>query len=197
LNDSNLHYCLRLTKRLEMSKLIEFSTERLHLRQWCSADREPFAQLNADPRVMEFFPNLLDRAASDALADRIETEIGDRGWGVWATEIKATHEFIGFVGLNIPSPDLPFSPCVEIGWRLAFPYWGNGYASEAAKGALRIGFEVLNLDEIVSFTAIQNMRSRRVMERLNMHQIPETFLHPALPVGHPLSEHCLYKLKLS
>jgi RimJ/RimL family protein N-acetyltransferase len=180
-----------------MSKLIELNTERLHLRQWCSADREPFAQLNADPRVMEFFPNLLDRAASDALAARIETEIDDRGWGLWATEIEATHEFIGFVGLNIPSPDLPFSPCVEIGWRLGFPYWGHGYASEAAKGSLRIGFEVLNLDEIVSFTAIHNLRSRRVMERLNMREMPETFLHPSLPIGHPLSKHCLYKLSLS
>ena len=177
-----------------MSTLITFSTERLHLRQWCEADREPFAQLNADPRVMEFFPNLLDRFASDALADRIEAKIHDRGWGWWAAELRATQAFIGFVGLNIPAIELPFSPCVEVGWRLAFPYWGKGYASEAAKEALRIGFERLHFDEIVSFTAIHNRRSRAVMERLHMRAMPETFLHPSIPTGHPLSEHCLYKL---
>jgi RimJ/RimL family protein N-acetyltransferase len=177
-----------------MLKPIEFSTERLHLRQWRKSDHEPFAQLNADPRVMEFFPHLLDRATSDTLADRIEAKICDRGWGFWATEIRETQEFIGFVGLNVPAPELPCSPCVEVGWRLAFPYWGKGYATEAATGALRIGFEVLNLDEIVSFTAIANHRSRAVMERLGMRELPETFLHPSLPIDHPLAEHCLYKL---
>lgn len=177
-----------------MPKLIEFSTERLHLRQWRASDREAFAQLNSDPRVMEFFPNLLDRAASDALADRIQAKISDRGWGLWAASIIATQEFIGFVGLNIPAVELPFSPCVEVGWRLAFPYWGKGYAKEAAKEALHIGFEILNFEEIVSFTAIHNRRSRNVMERLKMREMPETFLHPNLPPDHPLSEHCLYKL---
>lgn len=180
-----------------MLQPIEFNTERLRLRQWCARDREPFAQLNADPRVMECFPNLLDRATSDALADRIEANLRDRGWGLWAVEIQATEEFIGFVGLNIPAVELPFSPCVEVGWRLGFQYWGKGYATEAAKGALRIGFEVLKLDEIVSFTAIHNQRSRAVMERLNMREMPETFLHPSLPIDHPLAEHCLYKLSQS
>ncbi len=180
-----------------MVALIEFSTERLNLRQWRSSDREPFAQLNADPRVMEYFPKLLDRATSDALADRIEAKIRDRGWGFWAAEIQATQEFIGFVGLNIPAVELPFSPCVEVGWRLAFPYWGKGYATEAAKGALQIAFEVLKLDEIVSFTALQNWRSQAVMERLRMRQMPETFLHPSLPENHPLAEHVLYKLSRS
>ena len=144
-----------------MPEIIEFRTERLYLRQWRSSDLAPFAQLSADPRVMEFFPNLLDRAASDALAERIEAKICDRGWGLWAAEIQATQEFIGFVGLNIPAITLPFSPCVEVGWRLDFPYWGKGYASEAAKEALRIGFEILNFDEIVSFTAIHNQRFLR------------------------------------
>lgn len=180
-----------------MSKLIEFNTERLHLRQWSTADREPFAQMSADPRVMEFLPNLLDRAASDALVDHIEAKIRDQGWGLWAVEITATGEFIGFVGLNIPAPDLPCSPCVEVGWRLAFPYWGKGYATEAAREALRIGFDVLNFAEIVSFTAIPNRRSQAVMERLNMQRMPETFLHPRIPVGHSLAEHCLYKLSRS
>lgn len=180
-----------------MLQSIEFSTERLILRQWRTSDREPFAQLNADPRVMEYFPNLLDRATSNALADRIEANIRDRGWGFWAVELQSTQEFIGFVGLNVPAVELPFSPCVEVGWRLGFQYWGKGYATEAAKGALQIGFEVLQLDEIVSFTAVQNWRSRAVMERLNMREMPETFLHPSLPIGHPLAEHCLYKLSRS
>jgi RimJ/RimL family protein N-acetyltransferase len=177
-----------------MSALIESATERLILRRWCRADREPFAQLNADLRVMEFMPRCLDRAESDALVDRIEAKMSDRGWGWWAVEIRSTQEFIGFVGLNIPAVELPFSPCVEVGWRLAFPHWGKGYASEAGREALRLGFEVLNLDEIVSFTAVPNGRSRRVMERLKMRQMPETFLHPSLPPEHPLAEHYLYKL---
>lgn len=180
-----------------MATLIETNTERLFLRQWREADREPFAQLSADPRVMEFFPSLLDRAASDALVDRIEAKIRAQGWGLWAVEITATKEFIGLVGLNAPAPDFPCSPCVEVGWRLAFPYWGKGYATEAAREALRIGFDVLNFAEIVSFTAIPNRRSQAVMERLNMRRMPETFLHPRIPSDHPLAEHCLYKLSRS
>jgi RimJ/RimL family protein N-acetyltransferase len=180
-----------------MPDLIEFDTERLHLRQWRASDREPFAQLNADPRVMECFPNCLDRATSDAMADRIEAKIAHQGWGFWAVETQNTQDFIGFVGLNRPVAELPCSPCVEVGWRLAFAYWGYGYATEAAKGALQIGFEKLNFQEIVSFTALQNRRSRAVMERLQMREMPETFLHPSLPPEHPLAEHCLYKLSQS
>jgi RimJ/RimL family protein N-acetyltransferase len=175
-------------------KLIEFNTNRLRLRQWRDEDREPFARLNGDSRVMEFYPSVLDRAASDAMIDRVQALIADRGWGLWAVEIEATQEFIGYVGLHIPKPDLPCSPCVEVGWRLAYDYWGKGYATEAAQGALRVGFELLDLDEIVSFTALSNLRSQAVMERLNMQKSPETFLHPNLPPQHPLAEHCLYRL---
>jgi RimJ/RimL family protein N-acetyltransferase len=177
-----------------VSKLIEFSTNRLRLRQWRDEDRQPFARLNADPRVMEFLPNLLDRAASDAMLARIESKIIANGWGWWAVEIENTQAFIGFVGLNVPIPELPCSPCVEVGWRLAFDYWGKGYATEAAQGALRVGFELLDLDEIVSFTAIGNLRSQAVMKRLKMNESPETFVHPSLPPQHPLAEHCLYRL---
>jgi RimJ/RimL family protein N-acetyltransferase len=173
-----------------MAVPIEFRTDRLRLRQWHDADREPFARLNADSRVMEFFPNLLDRA----MLMRIQSKIADKGWGWWAVEIESTQEFIGFVGLNAPAPELPCSPCVEVGWRLAFEYWGKGYASEAARGALSIGFETLDLEEIVSFTAVCNRRSRAVMERLHMNIAPDTFLHPSLPPQHPLAEHCLYRL---
>ncbi len=177
-----------------MAELIEFETDRLHLRQWIEADKEPFAALNADERVMEYFSNKLDRAASDNMVERLQASIIDRGWGWWAVELKDDEKFIGTVGLGIPKADLPFSPCVEIAWRLAFPYWGKGYASEAARGALEIGFEQLHLPEIVSFTAIKNQRSRAVMERMGMIRAAETFEHPSIEIGHPLREHCLYRL---
>lgn len=177
-----------------MTELIEFETERLRLRQWHDSDREPFAALNADPKVMAFFPALLTRAESDAMADRCQALIAERGWGFWAVETKATREFIGFVGLHAVAPELPFAPGVEIGWRLAVKHWGKGFATEAAGGALRVGFEQLGLPEIVSFTAVGNMRSRAVMERLGMLEAKETFEHPKIPVGHVLRTHCLYRL---
>ena len=177
-----------------MPKVIEFETDRLRLRQWRPSDREPFARLNADERVMAFFPSRLDRAASDALADRLEAQIAERGWGFWAVELLGGEEFIGFVGLHVPVPDIPCSPCVDVGWRLAFSHWSRGYATEAARGALGIGFDRLDLAEIVAFTALPNHRSRAVMERLRMSETAETFEHPNVPVGHPLRRHCLYRL---
>jgi RimJ/RimL family protein N-acetyltransferase len=177
-----------------MPELIELETERLYLRQWQSADREPFAVLNSDPRVMEFFPSILTREQSDAMASRCASLIQERGWGFWVAETKSGHDFIGFIGLHIPSAELPFSPCVEIGWRLAFPYWGRGLASEGARAVLRFGFETLNLPEIVSFTALGNRRSLAVMERLGMHNSGR-FEHPQLPEGSPLRSHYLYRLR--
>lgn len=128
-----------------MADRIEPETERLRLRQWLPADREPFAALNADPRVMAFLPSRLTRTESDALADRCQHLIQQQGWGLWATTLKASDQFIGFVGLHRPSPQLPCSPGVEIGWRLAFDYWGQGLATEAARAALQVGFIDLNL----------------------------------------------------
>ncbi len=174
--------------------VIEFDTERLRLRQWRDADCEPFAALNADPTVMEFFPAPLGRAESDATAQRCRELIAERGWGFWAVEIKSTQEFIGFVGLHVPGPGLPFSPCVEIGWRLAAKHWGKGFATEAARGALRIAFEQLRLPEIVAFTAVSNRRSRAVMERLGMREAEHPFECLELPVGSLLRPHCLYRL---
>ena len=174
-----------------MSRL---ESDRLRLRQWQAADLPAFAEMGADPVVMEHFPARLDRERSDALALRFKAMIDDRGWGVWALERKAGGEFIGFVGLNIPSDELPFSPCVEIAWRLAQGYWYQGYASGAARVALRFGFVELDLEEIVAFTSLGNLRSQAVMARLGMRRSPENFQHPALPEGHPLREHCLYRL---
>jgi RimJ/RimL family protein N-acetyltransferase len=176
-----------------MAELIEFETQRLRLRQWQDRDRVPFAALNADPRVMEFFVAPLATAESDAIVDRCQSRIAERGWGFWAAELKADREFIGFVGLHIPAAELPFSPCVEIGWRLALNYWGKGLATEAARGALDVGFKSLELPEIVSFTALGNLRSRAVMERIGM-QLSGTFEHPQVPETSNLRQHCLYRL---
>lgn len=175
-----------------MANLIEINTDRLRLRQWRAADREPFAALNADPAVMAHFPALLSRADSDALAQRCENLIAERGWGFWAAERLDSRQFIGFVGLHTPSPALPFSPCVEIGWRLAVPHWGQGFATEAARAALRVGFARLGLREIVSFTPLGNLKSRAVMERIGMCDKHQPFEHPMVPVGHELRTHCLY-----
>jgi RimJ/RimL family protein N-acetyltransferase len=177
-----------------MAAPIEIETARLRLRQWCDADREPFATMNTDGRVMEFYPVPLSRQASDAMVDRCRKLIDERGWGLWAVEVKADHTFIGYVGLHIPVPALPCSPCVEVGWRLAFEHWGHGYAGEAAAVALQFGFEQLALPEIVSFTTLRNRRSMAVMERLGMLRDPDTFDHPSIPAGSGLREHCLYRL---
>lgn len=182
-----------MTLSKNMAAPIEMETERLYLRQWKATDRGPFSALNSDPRVMEFFPSPLTRAESDAMAERCQLLIEERGWGFWAVESKATREFIGLVGLHTPSPELPFSPCIEVGWRLAFNHWGKGFASEAAKEALRVGFNLLDLKEIVSFTTIGNFRSRAVMKRLGMQE-SGTFEHPEVPESSALRQHCLYRL---
>ena len=180
-----------------MARVIEFETPRLRMRQWRDADREPFAAMNADPAVMEFFPSPQSRAASDASIDAWQAQFAASGWSNWAAELIDSGQFIGFVGLSVPRRALPFSPCVEIGWRLARPYWGQGLASEAARRALRIGFEALALTEIVSFTAVGNQRSRAVMERIGMRNANQDFEHPGVPEGHPLRLHCLYRLSRS
>lgn len=173
---------------------IELDTPRLRLRQWRVSDFTPFAAMNANPRVMEHFPELLRAPESHAMARRIRDLIAVRGWGLWAVEERAGAPFIGFVGLHVPSSELPCSPCVEIGWRLAPAYWGKGYATEAAQAALGVGFGVLELDEIVSFTATSNLRSQAVMERLGMRRMADTFEHPAVPASSPLATHVLYRL---
>ncbi len=168
---------------------------RVVLRAWRAADREPFAALNADPRVAEHLPGTLDRAASDAFADRIEAHLDARGFGLWAAEVPGVAPFIGFVGLSVPRFDAPFTPCVEVGWRLAAEHWGHGYATEAARLALRYGFEVVGLEEIVSFTVPANRRSTAVMERIGMWRDADgDFEHPALPEGDSLRLHVLYRL---
>jgi len=179
-----------------MSAFKPLETERLLIRQWLPEDREPFAALNADPEVMEFFPNPLSRAESDSMADRVQGLIDEKGYGFWAVQEKSSGSFVGFVGLNEPGYELPFNPCLEIGWRLAKPFWGKGYASEAANKALDFAFETMKPDEIVSFTAKTNIRSQAVMKRLGFINSGEDFDHPALADGHPLQRHVLFKLSM-
>ncbi|CAB5719160.1 Uncharacterised protein [Delftia tsuruhatensis] len=174
--------------------MMTLSTQRVHLRQWQTRDCAPFAALNADTEVMRHFPTTLTRDQSDAMVDKMHLLIEERGWGFWAAEHRDSGELMGFIGLHIPAADLPCSPCVEIGWRLARPFWGQGLASEGARAALAHGFDVLCLPSIVSFTALSNLRSRAVMQRLGMQREAEDFEHPAVPEGHALRKHCLYRL---
>lgn len=173
---------------------MELHTPRLRLRPWHSGDYAPFAALNADAEVMRHFPAPLTRVQSDAMADRIQQLIAERGWGFWAAEHRDSGAFIGFIGLHAPTAPLPFQPCVEIGWRLARPFWGQGLASEGARAAMAHGFGMLQLESSVSFTALQNLRSQAVMQRLGMERETQDFDHPALPEGHSLRRHCLYRL---
>ncbi|NOX43531.1 MAG: GNAT family N-acetyltransferase [Gammaproteobacteria bacterium] len=178
-----------------MTKIIEIDTKRLKLRQWRKDDLPIFAKLNADPVVMKYYPDVLSEKQSNEMAEKIESSIAQRGWGFWAVEKTDNKNFIGFVGLNEPTYDLPVTPCVEIGWRLAKKYWGNGYATEAAKAAMVVAFDKLNFSEIVSFTSVSNKQSRAVMERLGMINMQENFEHPLIPENSPLREHVLYKIE--
>jgi RimJ/RimL family protein N-acetyltransferase len=178
----------------ESGSLPGLKTSRLLLRPWREADLPVFAALNADPIVMEHFPSILDRAASDALAARIQTHFERHGFGLWAVEVPEVTDFIGFIGLAVPSFAAHFTPCVEVGWRLACHHWGKGYATEGARAALEFGFERAGLREIVSFAVPGNRRSLAVMERLGMtHDSKDDFDHPALPEGHRLRRHLLYR----
>ena len=174
----------------------EIRTDRLMLRRWREADLPLFAALNADPAVMEFMPKLLTRAESDAFVDRISSSFEERAYGLWAVEVADGGDFIGFTGLNAALFEAPFTPAVEVGWRIARSSWGRGYATEAAHGALDDALGRLSLEEIVSFTAVVNERSTAVMKRLGMERdITGDFDHPALPVGDPLRPHVLYRLQ--
>lgn len=169
-------------------------TERLYLKQWQKTDFEPFAEMNSDKEVMRYFPKVLSSEESDAMALGCQSLIEKNGWGFWAVSLKDTKAFIGFVGLYQPHHNFPFSPCIEIAWRLRKEYWGYGYATEAANAALKFAFEELKLKQVVSFTACSNRPSQRVMERIGMTNKQEDFFHPAIEENHPLAKHVLYKI---
>ncbi len=170
-------------------------TDRLLLRRWRESDLAPFAAMNADPEVMEYFPGALDRDRSDALARAADDSFEQNGYGLWAVQVKDGEPFIGFVGLHHVSNDIPVRGSTEVGWRLARSAWGKGYAPEAAQAGLSFGFEKCGLGEIVSFTSLLNERSQRVMQKIGMHTDPaDDFEHTSLDPGHPLRHHVLYRL---
>jgi RimJ/RimL family protein N-acetyltransferase len=172
-------------------------TDRLLLRQWTEGDFLPFTEMCSDKDVMEFFPKLQTQKESYEMAKKIQSLIKDRGWGFWALEIPEQHKFIGFVGLHTPKDSMPFSPCVEVGWRLSNRHWGKGYATEAAKAALEYAFNKLNLNEVVSFTTLANVRSMAVMQKIGMSNSGQNFMHPDIEASHSQCEHVLYKINRS
>lgn len=173
-------------------------TQRLILRRWAAKDVALFARMNADPRVMEFFPALQTAEETESGIKISEEKFERFGFSFSAAELKETGEFIGFIGINVPTFEAPFMPCVEIGWRLAFEFWGKGYAQEGARACLKWGFECRKLAEIVSFTAVTNLKSRNVMERIGMFHDPAgDFDHPKVPEGHPVRRHVLYRVRSS
>jgi len=172
------------------------TTGRLFLRRWQDADLVPFRAINADPRVMEFFPSMLTAEESDQAVVRIEQHFDRHGFSLYAAELIETQTFIGFIGISIPMFDAPFMPAVEIGWRLAYDYWGRGLATEGARAVVHHAFETLRIPSLVSFTVPANLRSRRVMENIGMvHDPAGDFDHPRVSEGHPLRRHVLYRLQ--
>jgi RimJ/RimL family protein N-acetyltransferase len=181
-------------RRTRLHKAFSLETQRLYLRTWQAGDLLPFTALNQDSAVLEHLPGPLSKEETEAFIRRITTHFTTHGFGLWACELKENGAFIGYVGLNIPNFSAAFTPCVEIGWRLASGHWGKGYATEAARQVMQAGFEQLGLPEIVSFTVPHNFRSRRVMEKLGMiYDASGDFSHPNLPHDHPLSTHVLYR----
>jgi RimJ/RimL family protein N-acetyltransferase len=173
----------------------DLHTARLKLRRWRESDREPFAALNADRQVMEYFAARLSRRESDRMIEAIEAEFDRCGFGLWALEVQASGEFVGFTGLAEVSFTAPFTPAVEVGWRLARSAWGMGFATEAARAAIAFGFAEAGLEQVVAITSVSNRRSEAVMVRLGMTRDPgEDFDHPSIAPGHPLRPHLLYRL---
>ncbi|MBV8300585.1 MAG: GNAT family N-acetyltransferase [Candidatus Dormibacteraeota bacterium] len=171
----------------------ELRTQRLLLRRWRDEDLEPFAALNSDPEVMRFFPKMLSREESDSMVMNFEYGFAQNGFGLWVVEVTSDHSFAGFVGLNVVRAPIPCAPAVEAGWRLARSHWGLGYATEAAGAALRFGFDVAGLEEIVAFAVEANTRSLAVMQRIGMRRdLSGDFDHPRVPEG-PLRRHVLYR----
>lgn len=178
-----------------MEPILELESARLLMRQWQDEDLPAFAAMCADPQVMRYFPAPLSRLESASMIGRVRGHFAEHGFGLWALERKDSGEFIGFTGLGVVGFDAPFTPAVEIGWRLAKEHWGLGYASEAAWTTLRCGFDRLALKEIVSFTAQSNLPSEKVMQAIGMRHAPEDdFDHPKLAVDHPLRRHVLYRI---
>ncbi len=170
-------------------------TPRLTLRNWQQQDFKPFAILNHDPEVMKFFPKILNEEESNNAINKFIAHFEKHGFGLLAVERNDNKKFIGFIGLNIPNFTTNFTPCVEIGWRLAKEHWGQGLATEGATAILQHAFDQLKLKEIVAFTAKNNLASIAVMKKIGMKRVIDgDFPHPNLPSNHALAPHILYKI---
>jgi len=180
----------------EFMQPMQLQTPRLILRQWQDSDTTPFIQMCADDEVMRYFPKKLDTSEATAFLQRIRSDIEKRGWGLFAVELKATGEFIGFIGLHVHPAEFELADAPEIGWRLLPKYWQQGYATEGAKAVLKYAFRNLRLDKVISFTACLNTPSERVMQRIGMQKLRE-FDHPRVPSDHPLNKHVLYEIRRS
>ncbi len=173
---------------------IQIHTERLLLRQWQEHDRRVFSAMNKHPQVMRYFPRYYTDAESNAFIDANVRRIADGEAGAWAVEVIASGEFIGFVGFSQPAEWHPCAGKIDIGWRLHQQHWGLGYATEAARSALKAGFESYALSGVVSFTAQCNLASIAVMKKIGLHRSPQGFEHPRIDAGSPLCAHVLYQL---
>lgn len=176
---------------------MKIETDRLYLRSWSDSDSEAFYKINSDPNVMRYFPSVYTRGQSDEMMQLCNKEIEECGFSFWAAERKDSRELIGFIGLHNFEGDLDFCPCVEIGWRLAFSEWGKGFATEAAIKCIELGFSKFQLDTIYSFTTLNNLRSRAVMEKIGMIDSENNFDHPGVAIESDLRENCLYKISKS
>lgn len=179
-----------------MTKIPQLSTQRLILRQWQAKDRLPFSLMNANPKVMEFFPEVMSDEQSTEQADRFSGLIAEKGWGFWVVERREDQKFIGIAGLNAVT-DLPIGDCIEVGWRLDLPFWRNGYGTEAAIASMKFAFEELGSNEIVAITAKKNLPSQALMKKLGMRKDVKSFQHPKLPKTSTLREHVSYKISQS
>lgn len=168
-------------------------TPRLGLRTWKESDLDPFAQLNANPKTMQFYPSTLDRTASQKMLLRIQKQYQEFGFSVYAVDLLEQQQFIGYIGFMRPTFESYFTPCVEIGWRLDPKVWNQGLATEGALACLNYGFEQLKFKEIYSFTAAINKPSERVMQKIGLQKI-DSFEHPLLDKNSPLALHVLYKI---
>jgi len=173
----------------------ELETKNLLLRQWKEEDLEAYAKLTSSKEIMKYFPRTLTREQSDKAARKFQKLLEERSWGFWAVEEKSSGQFIGYAGLHAPATKFPFSPCIEIAWRMQDKYWDNGYVLEAGRVIIRAAFEIFALDEVVYFSSLKNLKGEKLASALNMKKEDENFNHPFVELEHELSEHYLYRIK--
>lgn len=173
--------------------MIYFETKRLVFRDWNEQDLNEFRIMNKDTRVMEYFKKILNKEETDRFYNAIQDEFRNYGYGLYAVETRHNNDFIGFIGFHWANFNSQFTPCIEIGWRLKYEAWGNGFATEGAKACLKYGFDTLGFNKIYSFTSKINLPSENVMKKVGMVKVME-FEHPNIMENNPLRKHVLYSI---